>query len=126
MGDGLGRSDLTLCSRPAFPLPISQGSVHDCQPGRILLVGGEERPPDLRQVRAVGIDQVAALPSGLELLLELEERLALFDIAVPLCQEVNDVVDPCLILLVNIAHRGQTKADHLGSCTLQIVDGAGE
>jgi hypothetical protein len=76
--------------------------------------------------KCMGEDQVAALPRRLKLLFEVEQRLALTEIAETVRQEINAAVQEGYIFMISIAKWSEAQADYLGSATPQVFDRAGQ
>ena len=85
-----------------------------------------EREADFRQLQRISEDEIAALPRRMELLFELEKRLALTEIAEAVRQEIDDGTERRLIVGVDVAHWSKAETDYFGSQTFQVIDGAGE
>jgi len=92
----------------------------------LVLVHGIQGPADLGQCQRVRKGQVAALPAGLKLLLKLEERLTLTQIAETVCQEFHTAIQQGCIIVVDIAQRSESQAYHVGPITFEVFYGACE
>ena len=68
------------------------------------------------------VDEVAALPGGLELLFEVEERLALRHIAEAPGQEIDTIAQEGFFFSIYIAERSQAQACNFNPTIFHIFE----
>src|SRR5712692_212879 len=72
----------------------------------------------------VRVNEVAAFPTRLKFLFEIEERAILSWIAEMLCQEINTRVQEGAMSAIDIAHRSKAETHDSGAGHAQMFDGA--
>src|SRR5260370_18076294 len=81
-------------------------------------------PADYGKRQRIRVNEVAAFPTLLKFLFEIEERAILSWIAEMLCQEINTCVQEGVMSAIDIAHRCKAESHDSGADHAQMFDGA--
>src|SRR5260370_22665024 len=81
-------------------------------------------PADYGKRQRIRVNEVAAFPTRLKFLFEIEERAILSRIAEMLCQEINTCVQEGVMSAIDIAHRSKAETHDSGAGHAQMFDGA--
>ena len=83
-------------------------------------------PTCFGQFQGVGENEVTALPTGLELLLKVAERLIIDLITKEVGKKINAVIQEVFIRVTDIIERSKSQAYHVGPITFEVFYGACE
>ena len=77
-------------------------------------------PSQFWEAQCTGVDEVSALPCGLELLFKVEERLVFFRVAKAPGQKINTIAKKRLFFSICVAEWCQAQTSHLEAIALHI------